>query len=630
MLTLPEIANLIRAEEQEDSHFIQLTSNETLMSPLAQSVLASPLGNRYLLEHGDMRQNSPSRLNGFIYRGLDRVNAIEQSAVEVCESLFSAKYVEFRCLSGLHAMQTTMASLTEPGDLIMRFGTADGGHFATETIIKLFGRRSCCYAFDRERLTIDLEGTAALVAKEKPKLLYLDAMNYLFPFPIRELREIVGDVPILYDASHTLGLIAGGQFQNPLQEGADILQANTHKTLFGPQKGIILSNNRELMERISYNLSQGLVSSQHTASLLSLCIALHEMKDHGAEFSKQIIDNAQFLAAEIAAQGLPVLARTDGQHTQNHHFFINLTGITSASHAMEKLLRAHISVHRGVPFRNVDALRVGVQEATRHGYTRADFQQIAKWIGDVVLRGVPPESIAPQAQALASGRQQILYCDATLNVTGPLWAPAQATPTAPRPNIERPQLAEGRWVDFHKKDDAFQLEGEDLLALRDLGAYAATFPNQTDATGNLSIRQPDGVVVTTSGSYIKHLEPWNFVRIEAAADDLIDYSGRGIPSSESLMHYLIYQTTTAGAVAHMHYLLSNQEAADLDVALVPPQEYGSIHLARSVANACAKRDIVYVQKHGLIFHGRDTAACRARIADFIAYKSKQFQAQASA
>ena len=90
ILTLDEIRHLVLEEEAEDLDTIHLTSNETVLSPLAQTMMASPLGNRYLLEHSDMRQDSPSRLNGFIYRGLNRVNAIEKSATEVCNALKAA------------------------------------------------------------------------------------------------------------------------------------------------------------------------------------------------------------------------------------------------------------------------------------------------------------------------------------------------------------------------------------------------------------------------------------------------------------------------------------------------------------------------------------------------------------
>jgi fluorothreonine transaldolase len=504
-----------------------------------------------------------------------------------------------------------MLALTKPADTVMRFGVADGGHFATENIIKLFGRKSCTYGFDRERLTIDLAATEQVFQREKPKLLYLDAMNYLFPFPIRQLREIVGDTPIIYDASHTLGLIAGGRFQDPLREGADILQANTHKTLFGPQKGIILSNNRELMERVTYALSQGLVYSQHTAPLLSLLIALHEARQFGREYSGQIIENAQFLASRLAQLGVPVLARGDGQHTQNHHFFVNLTGVASAPHEMERLLQARLVVQRGVPFRNVDALRIGVQEITRLGYSHAELSQIAGWIADLLKGRVTPGEVAPLVVAMARAHTRVLY-------TGEV-APLPATLSPERPVDVTTPSPVGRWLDYRHLGVEFDLPTKQMDDLHGLGLLASNFPNQTDTSGNISVRQDEEVYVTTSGCYIKHLQPEHVAKIGAVSGEIMDYWGQGMPSSESLMHWLIYKNTDAGAIVHTHYILSNQEAKDLDVAIVTPQEYASVELARQVAAACRHRDIVYVQRHGLIFYGADAAGCRHRIEDFVRY-----------
>ena len=153
-------------------------------------------------------------------------------------------------------------------------------------------------------------------------------MNYLFPFPLKELKEIIGNVPLIFDASHTLGLIAGNEFQNPLVEGADILQANTHKTFFGPQKGIILSNNRRLMEKISYNLSNALVSSQHTTSSIALFISLHETLLFGKEYARKVIENAKYLAKRLHEKGLNVLCADQG-FTKNHQFFIDVTELGS-------------------------------------------------------------------------------------------------------------------------------------------------------------------------------------------------------------------------------------------------------------------------------------------------------------
>jgi len=377
VLNLGEIRALISAEEALSSQNLYLTANETLLSPMAQRVLSTNLSNRYLLEHLDMRRDSPSRLGNFLFRGLDGVNTIERSATEVCKRLFGADYAEFRCLSGLHAMQTTILALTRPGDKIMRVATKDGGHFLTELLCRSLGRRSCTYVF-RDYSEIDIDRTRIVFESEQPKLLYIDAMNYLFPFPLRELRGIVGDTPIVFDASHTLGLIAGGTFQDPLAEGADILQANTHKTFFGPQKGIIVGNNQPLMERISYTLSNAMVSSQHTGSTLSLFIALHEAYAFGRPYAARILENARYLAEALGRRGLPILAANKG-FTRNHMFFIDVRPLGSGPFMLQRLLQANISVNRLIAFEHVDALRLGVQEITRRGYEWKDLDQIADW-----------------------------------------------------------------------------------------------------------------------------------------------------------------------------------------------------------------------------------------------------------
>jgi fluorothreonine transaldolase len=600
MLTLRQIKDLLQEEEAISENVLHLTANETVMSPFATSVLTGPLYNRYLLEHIDMREDSPSRVGNFLFRGLDRINQIERSALEVCWEMFGGRYAEFRCLSGLHAMQTTMASLTKPGDKIMRFSTKDGGHFATQHLIKLFGRESCLYAFNRKTYQVDLEGTREVFNAEKPKLLYIDAMNYMFPVPLRELKEIVGDVPIVFDASHTLGLIAGGQFQNPLKEGADILQANTHKTFFGPQKGIIISNSRELMEKINYNLSLGLVSSQHTNTSISLFIALHEMLAYGKEYAAKIVDNARYFAEQLHKRGFKMLAADQG-FTRNHQFFIELTEMGPGPLLYERLLRANIVVNRSIPFEHVDALRVGVQEVTRHGYERADFDQIADWFAAVLLEKQDPEPIAAQVSALVNSKRKILYCDDQLT------EPEQPRRTV---NVMRsPERKKPRWIDFGADRKEFEVDSESYESFLALGKVAGVFEQQVDSAGNLSVRSDGRIIITVTGSYIKDVARHDLAELVELKDYSLLYRGKFLPSSESLLHYLVYKNTESNYVAHNHYLPGDRELEMFNVLVIPPKEYASIALAEAVAEACQSNNIVYVQKHGLVFHNKSLEGC---------------------
>jgi len=605
-LSLGEINQLFREEENISEGVLHLTSNEAILSPDAERVLASPLSNRYLLEHVDMRGDSPSRLGGFLFRGLDNINKIELSAHECCKRLFDAKYSEFRCLSGLHAMLTTLVSLSEPGDKIMRFSTKDGGHFATEHLIKLLGRKDCCCAIDRRTFDFDIAKTKEVFEKEKPTLIYIDAMNYIFPFSIAKLRAVVGNTPIIFDGSHVIGLIAGKQYPNPLQAGADILQANTHKTLFGPQKGIIVSNNRALMEKISYNLSSGLVSSQHTASSVSLFIALHEMLAFGAQYTKEIVENAQYLASRLHEKGFKILGENAG-FTKIHQFYIDVTDLGSGPLIMKTLLEANIAVNRTVPFENVDALRVGLQEITRRGVSKGELDQIADWFARLLLQGEDVDAIRQEVESfMLSKKGQIRFC-----------VPRDVVAVKGEAVIKSKNAEPPRWVDFSQEEKSCRMDDEILRAARELAEKAVKVKQQTDSTGNLSIKSGDRIFVTTSGSYLKDLKPADFAEITGKQDNVLQYAGMSVPSSEALLHFLVLNATNSNFVVHKHYLPSDEEISRFDIKVIAPQEYGSVKLAEAVAEACGKGNIVFIRKHGLVIHHETLQGCTELIEKFV-------------
>lgn len=599
-LSLGAIRDLVALEEADSEQILHLTANETLLSPLAQNVLSTSLANRYLVEHLDMRGDSPARLNDFLLRGLDRINIIERSATEVCRKLFGADYVEFRCLSGVHAMQTTFAALSRPGDKIMRVSTKDGGHFLTEMICRTFGRQSCVYVF-RDICEMDLEQTREVFERERPILLYIDAMNYLFPFPIRELKEICGDVPLVYDASHTLGLIAGGQFQDPLGEGADILQANTHKTFFGPQKGIIMGKNRSLMERVSYMMTNGMVSSQHTASTLALFIALHETYEDGREYASRVLENARYLAKALNERGVPLLAEERG-FTRNHMFFVDARPLGAGPALAKRLLDANISVNRVVAFEYIDALRIGVQELTRRGYTWDDLELIADWIAVLLLGDKDPKRLAHDVTTLVVGRQKIRYCGNSHRPQAHR-VPASAT------NRSSPQ-----WVNIQLTRGDIPCDSSVVEGACAIGRAAGIFEHQTDSAGNISFQVDGQVLVSASGSYISDLSTSDFVELTNFSDWTLQCRGAGPPSAECYMHYLMRTTVNAQYVLHNHYILG-EEIDDLDVLVIPPKEYGSVELAEAVTEAAQHCQVIYVRRHGLVFWSESLDECRSLISN---------------
>lgn len=604
-LSIQAIRELVAAEEKEQSEVLHLTANETVLSPLAQQVLSSPLSERYLLEHLDMRESSPARLNNLLLRGLDRISTIEQSATDVCHRLFGSKYAEFRCLSGLHAMQTTFAALSEPGDTVMRVATKDGGHFLTELICRSFGRHSCTYVYD-ENMSVDIDRTREVIERERPSLLYVDAMNYLFPFPLADLKEIAGDAPLVFDASHTLGLIAGGQFQDPLHEGADILQANTHKTLFGPQKGIVLGTDRTLMENVGYTLSSGMVSSQHTAPTIALFVALHEMWYDGRAYAARVVANARFLAEELYARGVPVLAADRG-FTANHMFFVDTRSVGSGPAVLDRLVRANISANRVVAFNHRDTLRFGVQEVTRRGLDRAGLTEVADLLAPLILGEEEPERIRPRIVELVGRHREILYTGTDDT------APARESVTLSAPPAAKP-AARPRWIGVHLAPAAARPPGNLFEQAHALGVLAGGFPHQIDSAGNISCTDADNRhFVTASGVYIKDLAPADFTEITGRDGWTLRCRGDGPPSAEAYMHHLLRERTGAAYIVHNHCIIDRELEEEGDVLVLPPQEYGSVALAEAVTEGAAKSQVMYVRRHGLVFWAAGYEECRGLV-----------------
>ena len=183
-------------------------------------------------------------------------------------------------------------------------------------------------------LTARLYHTVCVYNKINPtnsSIVLFGGSLFLFPHPIKEAREAADEVgaTIMYDGAHVLGLIAGGQFQQPLKEGADLMMGSTHKTFPGPQGGIILSH-KENEKVIDEAVFPGVVSNHHLHHLLGLGIATAEMLEFGEAYAKQTIKNAQALGQAMYERGFDVLCEDLG-FTQSHQIAVDLRNIRSAS-----------------------------------------------------------------------------------------------------------------------------------------------------------------------------------------------------------------------------------------------------------------------------------------------------------
>jgi fluorothreonine transaldolase len=372
----------IRADEEQVAMSLNITANEALMSRTARTFLNSDLVDRYYSGGGDAHGVNDS-LPFFTSRGLPGVAALVDAGMRAAADMLGASQVNLSCLSGVHAMMCAIMATTEPGETVMTVGLDHGGHFGTQTIVERSGRRIAETVYRFDTLTFDVERTAAAFAAAHAHALYLDVSFCLSPHPLRELRAAIGPSPtIIYDASHTLGLIMGGRFQDPFAEGADVICGNTHKTLPGPHKGMIAFREPELAARASGIIDNALYSSPHGMSMVALATTLLEMRDYGRDYASQIIANSNALGAALDARGASVRIAATGRYSENHQVHLMLDTLGSGADLVRRLAISNIVANLNNTLGGRLYLRIGAQEVTRRGMREPEMEQVAALIID--------------------------------------------------------------------------------------------------------------------------------------------------------------------------------------------------------------------------------------------------------
>ena len=239
---------------------------------------------------------------------------------------------------------------------------------------------------------------------------------FLHPEPVRELAELVSrleDPPlVMFDMAHVLGLY--GAFQDPLAEGAAVVTGSTHKTFFGPQRGVILGSQeaRRLWPHVRHRACPGTTSNHHLGTLIGFLAALYEMNAYKEDFQRQVIANARAFAQALATAGISVEGGESEGYTHTHQVIIRVTPALAGDEAAALLERNNIITnYQALPddtsFAVSGGVRLGVQEMTRYGMKLADFESLAELIARVLLHGedVRSESIALRGQFL-----EMQYC----------------------------------------------------------------------------------------------------------------------------------------------------------------------------------------------------------------------------
>ena len=391
---------------------LNLLAPEAPMSPVVRELLSAEVGQRAAEGHIGPANRW--------FAGTQYIDEIEALCVELLKRVFRARYADHRLVASMIGNMTVYAALTEPGDVIMSVTQPFGGHSSNrqDGPAGVRGLQIHDVPMDPVELTVDLEAFAAAARVLKPRLVSLGASMTLFPFPVREMSEIVSEWGgrIFFDGAHQLGLIGGGQFQDPLAEGAAVLTGSAGKTFSGPQSGVILWNDPDITVPITDAIFPTLAATHQVNRVAALAAAAAEMLAFGAAYMAQIVANAQALARALEAQGVPILAAHKG-YTRTHQVIADVRALGGGEAAGFRLAEANIIVNKNLipsdrpqDWDRPSGLRIGTTEVTRWGMTEPDMAHIAELMADVLYGRRRPEHVREDVMALRRSFPQLQYC----------------------------------------------------------------------------------------------------------------------------------------------------------------------------------------------------------------------------
>lgn len=388
---------------------INLIASESVLSPLAEKFFVSDFEGRYN-EHSGRECH---------YQGTKYSYEIEEFCNEIFRKKFKTKFADVRPISGGIANLIVYTAFCKPGDIIVSLGIQNGAHVSS-TQYGLAGVRSLKSVeifFDEKKMNIDVEKSVELIKKVKPKLVMLGASMILFPQPVKEIREEIEDLMIVYDASHVFGLIYNQEFQDPLKEGANLITSSTHKTFQGPQGGLIIGSDNlseEEWEKVQNAIFPGILSNTHIHRFPALAITALEMNEFGKDYAKQVIKNAKVLARELYNFGFKVLC-PELDFTESHQVIVDVKNLGGGKVVAEKLERSNIICNKiALPLDsphdatgNPSGIRLGVQELTRFGMKESEMKVIAEFFKKVLVEN---KNVGEEVKEFRKDFQKIFYC----------------------------------------------------------------------------------------------------------------------------------------------------------------------------------------------------------------------------
>jgi len=399
-------------EEWRGKRCINLLAPEAPTSPTVRRLLSAEIGTRAAEGH-------IGRVNRW-FAGTQYIDEVESLCTELLKRVFRCRYADYRLMGSMLGNLAVYHALARPGDTIMSVPQPYGGHSSNrlDGPAGLRGLKIVDIPFDPVELDVDLDAFARTARREKPGLIAAGMSMTLFPLPVREMSAVAAEWGgrFFYDGAHQAGLIAGGQFQDPLVEGAAVLTGSAGKTFSGPQSGIILWNDPELTRPITEAIFPVLVATHQVNRVAALAVAAAEFLEFGRTYMAQIVKNSQALARALEQRGIPVLGARRG-YTRTHQVIANVKALGGGLEAAGRLAEASIITNKNLVPEDKPAdwdrpsgLRIGTIEITRLGLMEDDMPAIADFFERILVKREPPETVRRDVEDFRLPLQTFYYC----------------------------------------------------------------------------------------------------------------------------------------------------------------------------------------------------------------------------
>jgi glycine hydroxymethyltransferase len=411
------IQGLIQQELERQRHGIELIASENFTSQDVIDAMGSCLTNKYAEGYPGARY----------YAGCEVVDVVEQLAIDRLKKLFGAAYANVQPHSGAQANAAVFLACLQPGDKILGFDLAHGGHLSHGSPVNYSGKvySPTFYGVEAETGLIDMNKVEAIALREQPKLIICGASAYSRDWDYKRFRKIADKVGalLLADIAHPAGLIVAGLLNNPMKH-CHIVTSTTHKTLRGPRGGIIMmgqdfenpwgrKNKKGDPIKMSTILNSGVFPGMQGGPLehviAAKAVAFGEaLSPKFKRYAKQVKQNAQVMAQAFVERGYHIISGG----TDNHLMLIDLRnkGVTGRQ-AEQALVRADITVNKNmVPFDTASpivtsGIRIGTPAITSRGFVEADCIKVIEWI-DEIIQNISDEAVIAKVRGEVNAYMQ--------------------------------------------------------------------------------------------------------------------------------------------------------------------------------------------------------------------------------